>query len=130
MAQKNHSRSFAIYLSLALAWSVPAFAQSLTALEITGQTTPRVPVTLELNALDELPQVEFTTSTIWTDGPGTFSGVPLKARLGDLARRQIQGSQSGLEFTRALCRADPQSGNAPALQPGYRRRVPGRHRNG
>ena len=86
MAQKNHSRSFAIYLSLALAWSVPAFAQSLTALEITGQTTPRVPVTLELNALDELPQVEFTTSTIWTDGPVTFSGVPLKALLGDLAR--------------------------------------------
>ncbi|WP_238475629.1 oxidoreductase [Rhodophyticola sp. CCM32] len=32
---------------------------------------------LNLEALDALPQVEFTTTTIWTDDPVTFSGVPL-----------------------------------------------------
>lgn len=85
MAQNHHSRTFALFLSLALGWSAPAYAQSLTALEITGQTAHSAPVTLELHALDEMPQVEFTTSTIWTDGPVTFSGVPLKAVLGDMA---------------------------------------------
>lgn len=85
MAQNYHSRIFALFLSLSLAWSVPALAQSPAALEITGQTAPSVPVTLELHALDEMPQVEFTTSTIWTDGPVTFSGVPLKTVLGELA---------------------------------------------
>lgn len=34
-----------------------------------------------LDALDALPQVAFTTSTIWTDGDITFSGVSLKALL-------------------------------------------------
>ncbi|MEL6451966.1 MAG: molybdopterin-dependent oxidoreductase [Pseudomonadota bacterium] len=36
---------------------------------------------VSLDALDEMEQVSFTTSTIWTDGPVTFSGVPLKVLL-------------------------------------------------
>lgn len=38
-------------------------------------------VTLTLDVLDGLSQVEFTTSTIWTDRAITFSGVPVGAVL-------------------------------------------------
>lgn len=45
-----------------------------------GEEKPEtMPMTLE--ALDALKQHEFTTTTIWTDGPITFSGVPLKELL-------------------------------------------------
>ena len=32
----------------------------------------------DLAMLEELPSVEFTTNTIWTEGPQTFKGVQLK----------------------------------------------------
>ncbi|MEM7471537.1 MAG: oxidoreductase [Pseudomonadota bacterium] len=54
----------------------PAQAQDLLALKIAATPTKQVEWTL--GELDELDQVTFTTSTIWTDGKVTFSGVPLK----------------------------------------------------
>ena len=42
--------------------------------------TPAV-VAFDMAALSALPQVSFTTSTIWTEGPQTFTGVPLGAVL-------------------------------------------------
>lgn len=35
----------------------------------------------DLNLLQTLPQVEYRTSTIWTDGEKVFAGVPLSALL-------------------------------------------------
>lgn len=84
MAKRHHLRALAILLALHLGWHVPAEAQSLTGLHISQDTTQSEPVTLELGDLDAMPQQSFTTSTIWTDGQVTFSGVPLKALLDSL----------------------------------------------
>lgn len=35
----------------------------------------------DLTTLDAMPQISFTTTTLWTDGPITFSGPPLRAVL-------------------------------------------------
>ncbi len=55
-----------------------AMAQPL-ALRVTGPD--HSVVELDLAALDALPQEEFVTGTIWTDGQTRFSGVPLAALL-------------------------------------------------
>ncbi|MCV6592337.1 MAG: oxidoreductase [Silicimonas sp.] len=39
---------------------------------------------MSLAELDQMPQQRFTTSTIWTDAPVAFSGVPLRALVGEL----------------------------------------------
>lgn len=74
---------FALFLGL----NAEVEAQSATALEISGAGADAGPVYLELADLDAMPQVTFETSTIWTDGTVTFSGVPLKALLGELSGR-------------------------------------------
>ena len=51
----------------------PADAQDLPLSISNGQTT----IELALSDLDQMPQVTFTTTTIWTEGDVTFSGVPL-----------------------------------------------------
>ena len=81
MAILHHSRAIFLSVMLLVGWHASAMAQSLTGLQITTDATPSVPVTLELADLDALPQASFTTSTIWTDGTVTFSGVPLWAVL-------------------------------------------------
>lgn len=58
-----------------------AIAQDITSLGITGSEAEIAPVALTLQDLDELDQITFTTSTIWTDAEVTFSGVSLKALL-------------------------------------------------
>lgn len=53
-------------------------------LTITGPVAGQAaPVTLHLDQamLAALPQASFTTTTIWTEGPQTFTGVPLSALL-------------------------------------------------
>lgn len=42
---------------------------------------------LDLAALDNLPQTEFTTSTIWTKGKITYKGVELKTLLDQLGAK-------------------------------------------
>ncbi|WP_083957687.1 molybdopterin-dependent oxidoreductase [Tateyamaria omphalii] len=79
MARIHHSRTLAGLFCFFLAWALPAMAQEALRLHVTdgnGDT-----VTLDYDQLDALPQSEFTTSTIWTDGTVQFSGVPLKALL-------------------------------------------------
>lgn len=53
-------------------------------LTITGSVAgAAAPVTAQLDQamLAALPQASFTTTTIWTEGPQTFTGVPLSALL-------------------------------------------------
>lgn len=53
-------------------------------LTLTGQVEGQTGVTslaFDQAMLQALPQVTFTTSTIWTDGPQEFTGVPLAALL-------------------------------------------------
>lgn len=70
----------AVITAFALPNAVPAASaeeeNGLTIASTTGET-----VLLSLSDLDELAQVEFTTSTIWTDGLVTFSGVPVSSVL-------------------------------------------------
>ena len=52
-----------------------AFGSVAAELEILDPSAETVSISIE--ALDLEPQIEFTTTTIWTDGAQTFSGVPL-----------------------------------------------------
>ena len=49
------------------------------ALQLSG--ADRTVISLDLAALDAMPQETFVTGTIWTDGDARFSGVPLAALL-------------------------------------------------
>ncbi|MEX0312138.1 MAG: oxidoreductase [Tateyamaria sp.] len=53
----------------------------MTDLQITATAAQSEPTALSLADLDAMDQVSFSTSTIWTDGEVTFSGVPLAALL-------------------------------------------------
>lgn len=64
--------------------SAPASADTTMAINLNSPSI-EVPLALTLEELDALPQVSFTTSTIWTDGDVVFSGVPLKALLAVVA---------------------------------------------
>ena len=89
MAIRHHLRAVSVFVLLLLQVHTAAQAQSLTGLQVTTETTTSDPVTLELADLDAMAQHSFTTSTIWTDGDVTFSGVPLSAVL---ASMNMQGS--------------------------------------
>ncbi|WP_299614831.1 oxidoreductase [uncultured Tateyamaria sp.] len=81
MARIHHSRTFAIVLALLIGWQTPVFAQSVTDLQVTVSDSESDTISLSLAALDAMAQETFSTTTIWTDGEVTFSGVPLKAML-------------------------------------------------
>ncbi|WP_299654993.1 oxidoreductase [uncultured Tateyamaria sp.] len=81
MARIHHSRTFAIVLALLIGWQTPVFAQSVTDLQVTASDSESDIISLSLAALDAMAQETFSTTTIWTDGEVTFSGVPLKALL-------------------------------------------------
>lgn len=46
-----------------------------------GEAQAAPPIRFDQAMLAALPQVTFTTTTIWTDGPQEFTGVPLSALL-------------------------------------------------
>ena len=79
MARIHHSRTLAVIFCFFLAWALPAAAQDALRLQVTAGNGDRV--TFGFSELDALPQSEFTTTTIWTDGEVRISGVPLKALL-------------------------------------------------
>lgn len=81
MARIHHSRAFAIVLALMFGWQSPAVSQSLTDLQVTASSSESDTVSLSLADLDAMDQVTFKTTTIWTDGDVTFSGVSLKTLL-------------------------------------------------
>ncbi len=84
MTKPHRSRILAAFLVL-LSYSVtPATGQDMMGLLVTATSSETEPFELSLEALDALDQVEFTTTTIWTDGETRFSGVPLKALLAHL----------------------------------------------
>lgn len=58
-----------------------ANAQDMLELTVSQGETDLSPTSFDLAALDAMPQIEFTTSTIWTDGDQVFSGVSLKGLL-------------------------------------------------
>ena len=81
MQASRHSRiAGAVMASLSLQLS-PALGQEAMGLQVTVVPSQAAPLVLTLDELDELAQVEFETSTIWTDGILLFSGVPLTALL-------------------------------------------------
>ena len=81
MIKIYHSRILVAFLVL-LSFSVaPAIGQDVMGLQVTATSSQTEIDELSLEALDALDQVEFTTTTIWTDGETRFSGVSLKALL-------------------------------------------------
>mgnify|MGYP003595547842 CR=1 FL=1 len=88
-------------LAVCLAACAPA-AMALAETAPTARVSPAGPALLTITGADgtsasfdaamlaALPQVSFTTTTIWTDGPQTFTGVPMGALL---AAAQISGKK-------------------------------------
>ena len=81
MAKRHHSRTWVVLLFALTCLAPPAAAQTAMGLQVTATPSQGEATAVSLDALDAMEQVSFTTSTIWTDGPVTFSGVPLKALL-------------------------------------------------
>ena len=71
-------------LMVHLGWSTMAAAETGIPLQVTDTDTETT-VEFNMEQLDAMPQVSFTTSTIWTDGDVVFSGVPLSLVLGAAA---------------------------------------------
>ena len=84
MTKIHHSRILASFLVLLCSSVAPTTGQDVMRLQVTATSSHFDSVELDLAALDALGQVEFTTTTIWTDGQTRFSGVPLKALLTQL----------------------------------------------
>lgn len=74
-----HSRTVAapIVLAALFAQATMSYGQAAMELQISAGQSQSEPVSLSLDDLDALRQVAFETTTIWTDGFTTFSGVPL-----------------------------------------------------
>ena len=64
---------------VALVAAAPAAAETLLTATAHGETR-----TYDRAALEALPAETFETSTIWTDGTQTFTGVPLSALMEEL----------------------------------------------
>lgn len=56
-------------------------SQAQTGIPLEVELVNGAAIKLTLEELDAMDQVEFTTSTIWTDDQNTFSGVPVLAIL-------------------------------------------------
>lgn len=84
MTKTRFARAVALAMCLFSSCALPLSAQSLTDLQIASAAENRDPVFFDLAALDEMEQVTFRTTTLWTDGEIEFSGVPLKALLDQL----------------------------------------------
>ncbi|MEP2783069.1 MAG: oxidoreductase [Pseudoruegeria sp.] len=84
MIQKICSRALAMCLVLSFGSLGPALGQDMMTLQVTAGSSNAVSTDLSIENLDALDQVEFETSTIWTDGISTYSGVSLKALLNHL----------------------------------------------
>lgn len=76
-----HSRTLAVLLSLAVLAGAPGLGQSVMGLQISASPSQTSPVDVTLEILDEMEQIEFTTSTVWTNDKVAFSGVSLKKLL-------------------------------------------------
>ncbi|MFK7842858.1 MAG: molybdopterin-dependent oxidoreductase [Sphingorhabdus sp.] len=81
MTTRPHSRILPKIFALLLLSIAPAAAQDEMRLKVTGAALQSEDVEISLEALDDMDQVAFKTTTIWTDGENQFSGVPLKALL-------------------------------------------------
>lgn len=84
MARRHHSRTFAVLVMLLLSWITPAAAQPEMMLEVTASSSESGTAEFTLADLDAMEQVTFDTTTIWTDGKVSFSGVPLKTLLAEV----------------------------------------------
>ena len=73
------NRLFLILFGLLTILTGPALGQEENALRLTISQSETVQLNLE--ELDALAQIEFTTNTIWLSGKTHFSGVSLKALL-------------------------------------------------
>ncbi len=75
---KHITPFFAVLFGAVLQFANAATAQDGVNLEVSGAIDP---ADLSLDDLDMMEQITFETSTIWTDGVTTFSGVSLKGLL-------------------------------------------------
>ena len=75
------SAVFAAAVAATLTIGSAAAETGETVLTLTGPGLPDGGVTYDMAALEAMPKVKYTTTTVWTDAAQEFSGVPLKALL-------------------------------------------------
>ncbi len=78
-----------------LTCGAPVLAQDALALILSDQAG-QVVAEYDLADLDAMPQTEFTTTTIWTEGPVTFTGVTLATVLDAAGLRGASVSMTAL----------------------------------
>jgi len=93
MIKFHHSRILAALLFLYPSLTLSALGQEAMGLQISVSPSQATPIELSLEDMDALEQVTFSTTTIWTDGETTFSGVPLKALLA-----HVEAKGAGIEM--------------------------------
>jgi len=72
---------FSLFVFLVAQAPGAAIAQDATSLQIENSLGDTNPIRLKLSDLDAMEQIEFSTSTIWTDDVVMFSGVSLNELL-------------------------------------------------
>ncbi|MCF2904667.1 oxidoreductase [Octadecabacter sp. CECT 8868] len=81
MAALTRSRISILSVVFATLFASSAASQDGMALQVVPSATSSDIIEFSRETLDAFDQVEFTTTTIWTDGDTHFSGVSLKALL-------------------------------------------------
>ncbi|KAF0676786.1 molybdopterin-dependent oxidoreductase [Profundibacterium mesophilum] len=77
--QPSHPRRFLVLAGLLAALATPGAAQEpvLTVDGLLDEKLNETELSFDMAALAAMPVTQFTTETIWTEGPQTFTGVPL-----------------------------------------------------
>ncbi len=80
---------FCIFLAMSpsASWSEMPLLAADPVLTVSGQVpteNPKGSIAMDLGMLAALPATEFTTTTIWTDGPQKFVGVELVTLLAEI----------------------------------------------
>ncbi len=115
MAKRHHSRAIAILFALCWGWLLPATAQSEMALQVSTSGSKSDPVQFSLEDLDNMEQVTIETTTIWTDGDVTFSGVPLSVVLASVEAEGTSVEMVALNDYKVVMPLDQVEDNAPII---------------
>jgi hypothetical protein len=107
------NRLFLTLFGLLTTLTGPALGQDKNALRLTVSQSETIQLNLE--ELDALAQIEFTTNTIWLNGETHFSGVSLKALLRQFAIKGNKIEMTALDgYTVSMPIADLEE-NAPII---------------
>ena len=84
MMHRTLPRNILAMMIVLILGAMPVLAQDVPTLQVSPSAGSKAQTPMTIAALDALPQTGYATTTIWTDGETTFTGVPLKTLLAHL----------------------------------------------